>query len=116
MSNAPLLLCPFCGHQAFRASGGEGENKYFGTRCSVHACPGANFGLFHRSQDAADKAWNRRSVSQGTVPAIDYDALIEAAKVSNKTWTPGKTGCIAFARGAAWFRLQLLGASSPQTS
>ena len=42
------------------------------------------------------------------VPEINYDALIAAAAVSNKTWTPGKTGCIAFARGAAWFRLQVL--------
>jgi len=43
------------------------------------------------------------------VPEIDYEALIAAAAVSNKTWTPGKTGCVAYARGAQWFRLQVLG-------
>lgn len=42
------------------------------------------------------------------VPQINYDALIAAAAVSNKTWTPGKTGCVAFARGAEWFRRQAL--------
>lgn len=41
------------------------------------------------------------------VPQINYDALIAAAAVSNKTWTPGKTGCVAFARGAEWFRREV---------
>lgn len=47
------------------------------------------------------------SAQSVAVPEIDYDELIKAAAVSNKNWTPGKTGCIAFARGAAWFKLKL---------
>jgi hypothetical protein len=41
------------------------------------------------------------------IPEIDYEALIEAAAISNKNWRPGTTGCVAFARGAQWFRLQV---------
>lgn len=46
------------------------------------------------------------------IPEIDYDALIKAAGQSNKSWTQGKPGCVAFSRGAQWFRLQALAAKA----
>lgn len=61
-----LLQCPFCGADSIRASGGEGDRKRYGTHCSALKCPGANFGLFHNSQEAADLAWNTRTCP--TVP------------------------------------------------
>lgn len=105
--NKPLLLCPFCGGHAERSSGGKGDREFFGTRCSVHLCPGYSFGLVHKSQEDADAAWNTRT-GRSDIPEINYGALIDAAKASNKNWTPGKTGCIAFAKGAAWLRNELL--------
>ncbi len=42
------------------------------------------------------------------VPEIDYEELIEAAVRKNKAWAQGTNGCIAFARGAEWFRSQML--------
>lgn len=61
-----LLQCPFCSADSIRASGGEGDRKRYGTHCSALKCPGANFGLFHNSQEAADLAWNTRTCP--TVP------------------------------------------------
>ena len=51
------------------------------------------------------------AVPQG-VPGINYPALIEAAFTKNRKWTQGTTGCIAFARGAEWFREQAIAATS----
>jgi hypothetical protein len=107
MSRTLLLLCPFCGGHAERTTGGEDESKRFGTRCSDFKCPGGTHGLFHKSQEDADAAWNTRT-GRADVPEIYYGSLIDAAKLSNKTWTPGKTGCIAFSKGAVWFRNELL--------
>lgn len=41
-------------------------------------------------------------------PEIDYNKLIEAAFATDKGWAQGTTGCIAFARGAEWYRYQLV--------
>jgi hypothetical protein len=56
----PLLSCPFCQGPAIQASGGKGEKEYFGTHCSIVTCPGGSMGLFHKTQQAADAAWNTR--------------------------------------------------------
>jgi hypothetical protein len=53
---------------------------------------------------------NAPAVPQGA-PEINYPALIEAAFAKNRKWTQGTTGCIAFARGAEWFRDQMLAAT-----
>ena len=45
------------------------------------------------------------------VPEIDYEALIHAAFAKNAKWAQGTAGCIAFARGAEWFRDQMLAAT-----
>jgi len=50
------------------------------------------------------------AVPQGA-PEINYPALIEAAFAKNRKWTQGTTGCIAFARGAEWFREQSIAAT-----
>lgn len=51
----------------------------------------------------------KRTSAVGAVPEIDYDALIKASTA--KGWRQGKIGCAAFARGAEWFRDQMLSAS-----
>lgn len=38
------------------------------------------------------------------VPAINYDELIRAAFAKNRKWAQGTNGCVAFAKGAEWFR------------
>jgi len=53
---------------------------------------------------------NAPAVPQGA-PEINYPALIEAAFAKNRKWTQGTTGCIAFARGAEWFREQAIAAA-----
>lgn len=53
---------------------------------------------------------NAPAVLQGA-PEINYPALIEAAFAKNRKWTQGTTGCIAFARGAEWFREQATAAT-----
>jgi hypothetical protein len=45
---------------------------------------------------------------RGGVPEIDYDALIRAAFAKNRKWAQGTNGCVAFAKGAEWFREQAL--------
>lgn len=45
--------------------------------------------------------------AQQTLPEIDYDALIRAAYASDKRWSQGTPGCVAFSRGAEWYRSQL---------
>jgi len=45
------------------------------------------------------------------VPEIDYQALIRAAYAKDKKWAQGTNGCIAFARGAEWFRELMLAAT-----
>lgn len=62
----------------------------------------------HEVEAAISKAMTPTSA----IPEIDYDALIKAAGQSNKSWTQGKTGCVAFSRGAQWFRLQALAAKA----
>jgi hypothetical protein len=108
-----LKPCPFCGDHAESVSGGDGDGRRYGTRCSDWKCPGHNSILIHVTRDAADQAWNLRASSP--IPAIDYDALISAAALINKRWKPGTTGCVAFSRGAQWFHLQALNATSPTT-
>ncbi|HET8668865.1 MAG TPA: hypothetical protein VFM10_12850, partial [Terriglobales bacterium] len=44
-------------------------------------------------------------------PEIDYEALIRAAFAKDKKWAQGTNGCIAFARGAEWFREVMLAAT-----
>lgn len=51
----------------------------------------------------------------GGVPDIDYEALIAAAFAKNKRWAQGTYGCIAFARGAEWYRDQVLTAAHQAT-
>jgi hypothetical protein len=112
MSLTPLLKCPFCASHAERAFGGDLPNRWYGTRCSGDVkCPGAVHGLMHKTQEAADEAWNRRTAT--FIPPIDYDALIKAAVAKNKSWYQGRPGCVAFAKGAEWFRLQALSAAAP---
>ena len=48
---------------------------------------------------------------RGGVPEIDYDALIRAAFAKNRKWAQGTNGCVAFAKGAEWFREQALTAA-----
>lgn len=48
---------------------------------------------------------------RGGVPEIDYPELIRAAVAKNRKWAQGTNGCIAFARGAEWFREQALTAA-----
>ena len=48
------------------------------------------------------------------VPEIDYEALIHAAFAKNDKWAQGTAGCIAFSRGAEWFRDQMLAAAPSQ--
>lgn len=44
-------------------------------------------------------------IRQAAVPTeIDYEALIKAAYARDKKWAQGTNGCIAFARGAEWYR------------
>lgn len=38
------------------------------------------------------------------VPEINYDALIEAARKTHRKWVQGSMNCVAFAKGAEWFR------------
>lgn len=45
-----------------------------------------------------------KALASPTVPEIDYDALIKAAEAKHKTWRQGSPGCVAFAKGAEWFR------------
>lgn len=45
------------------------------------------------------------------VPEIDYQALIRASYATNNKWAQGTNGCSAFARGAEWFRAQMLAAT-----
>lgn len=45
------------------------------------------------------------------VPDIDYEALIAAAYKRDRKWAQRTNGCIAFARGAEWFREQCLSAA-----
>jgi hypothetical protein len=57
-----LELCPFCGSQP-RQSNSAG---WFGTGCDGDTkCPAALSALMHRSQEAADAAWNSRAVPHG---------------------------------------------------
>lgn len=46
--------------------------------------------------------------SLAALPEIDYNALIQAAVTTQTKWAQGTTGCIAFARGAEWYRYQLI--------
>lgn len=40
-------------------------------------------------------------------PEIDYDELIKAAYSRDTRWAQGTAGCVAFARGAEWYRSTL---------
>lgn len=57
----------------------------------------------HEPKDLAAPPANEQAV-----PEIDYTALIHAAVAANKKWAQGTNGCVAFARGAEWFRQQAL--------
>lgn len=71
--------------------------------------------------------WNTASVYKAMLAAapqpsaepaeIDYDALIAAAYAANKKWSQGTNGCSAFARGAEWYRQQVIDShTTPQPS
>lgn len=45
------------------------------------------------------------------VPEIDYNALIKAAEAKDKAWRQGSPGCVAFAKGAEYFREQAIAAA-----
>lgn len=60
-STAPLP-CPFCGAPAQQSTGGNGDSQWFGTGCKRSlSCPAHLHALTHRSQAAADAAWNNRA-------------------------------------------------------
>lgn len=46
----------------------------------------------------------RKALASPAIPVIDYDALIKAAEQKDKSWRQGSRGCVAFAKGAEWFR------------
>ena len=46
-------------------------------------------------------------VATGTAPPIDYEALIKACFERTKQ-AQGTRGCVQFAKGAEWFREQVL--------
>lgn len=48
-----------------------------------------------------------------TLPEIDYEAAIKYA-FKKFNWRQGTTGCIAFARGAEWYRASLAVATKDQ--
>lgn len=53
---------------------------------------------------------NASPSQEPAAPEIDYQALIRTAYAKDKKWAQGTNGCVAFARGAEWFRAQMLAA------
>ena len=58
-----------------------------------------------------EDAWARAKANAPMVPELNYAALCDAAFLQDKRWTQGTTGCVAFARGAEWFRELMLAAT-----
>lgn len=70
-----LKPCPFCGRHARRSKGGTGEGTYYGTGCASHpSCPARLHGLFHRTQEQADAAWNTRAAPATPEDGRTHDA------------------------------------------
>lgn len=96
-------------HKAIREALNTAQSKLL----SAQIChPNAVQFLIEEAIDAINAALAAQPARVGGVPDIDYEALINAAFAADKRWAQGTYGCIAFARGAEWYRDQVLTAAT----
>lgn len=88
-ADTTLAPCPFCDTPARQSQGGEGAAAWFGTGCGgSQSCPAYLRGLVHKSQAAADAAWNRRA----QVPASQGSALVPLTDGEIWDWWRSENG------------------------